>query len=182
MANNEPTEIELELTYLASEIPDEIYGNEPKELLDVYIPEDPTAHSKLRLRKKGQSYEITKKVPLSADDASAQQEFTIPIVDFEFEALAATSSKRVQKDRYQVTINGHSAEVDVFSGELTGLVLIDFEFQSEEDKAAFTPPSCCLADVTQEDFIAGGQLAGKTYEDIQSDLARFNYSPLSINR
>lgn len=72
--------------------------------------------------------------------------------------------------------------MDVFTGELSGLVLIDFEFQSEEDKAAFTPPSCCLADVTQEDFIAGGQLAGKTYEDIRSDLARFNYSPLSINR
>lgn len=61
MTDNEPTEIELELTFLANHIPDEVSGNEPKELLDVYVPEDHSVHSKLRLRKKGTSYEITKK-------------------------------------------------------------------------------------------------------------------------
>jgi CYTH domain-containing protein len=86
----------------------------------------------------------------------------------------------VQKNRYKVTISGRPAEVDVFTGELNGLVVIDFEFDSPEEKAKFQPPTCCLADVTQEDFIAGGLLAGKSYQDIATDLERYNYKPLSV--
>jgi len=32
--------------------------------------------------------------------------------------------------------------------------------------------------VTQEEFIAGGLLAGKTYNDIAPELERFNYQPI----
>jgi hypothetical protein len=55
------------------------------------------------------------------------------------------------------------------------MVLVDFEFDTEEDQAAFAMPEFCLADVTQEDFIAGGILAGKKYQDLEEDLKRFNY-------
>lgn len=51
-------------------------------------------------------------------------------------------------------IDGSKAELDVFTGKLAGLVLIDFEFDSLDAKASFTPPDFILADVTQEDFIA----------------------------
>jgi CYTH domain-containing protein len=76
-------------------------------------------------------------------------------------------------------INGHPAEVDIFVGQLEGLVVIDFEFDSEEAKSAFVAPGICLADVTQEMFIAGGKLAGKRYKDIKAELDRFNYSALT---
>ena len=76
-------------------------------------------------------------------------------------------------------INGAPAEVDVFTEDLAGLVLIDFEFSTEAEKDDFTPPSIALADVTQEDFIAGGLLAGKTYDTITPELARFCYKKLS---
>ena len=52
---------------------------------------------------------------------------------------------------------------------------MDFEFNTLAEKSAFKMPSIALADVTQEDFIAGGLLAGKTYNDIASELERFNY-------
>ena len=178
MTGNQESEIELELTYLAAQIPSEVVGVNPKTLLDVYIPADRNVHSKLRLRKKDDCYEITKKVPLDASDASIQQEFTIPIADYEFEALATASDKQIQKERYEVVIEGYSAEVDIFTGSLQGLVLIDFEFPNEAEKAAFTPPDCCLADVTQEEFIAGGELAGKTYQAIESSLKKFGYTSL----
>ena len=178
MTSPENSEIELELTYLASQIPEEIRGVEPKHLLDIYIPEDPDTHSHLRLRQKGDSYETTKKVLLDAGDASEQMEYTIPLDAEEFEALSSVSDKRIEKDRYNVDIDGHPAEVDVFLGALKGLVLIDFEFSNPEGKQSFIPPACCLEEVTQEDFIAGGNLAGKSYADIADDLARFNYKPL----
>ena len=37
-------------------------------------------------------------------------------------------------------------------------------------------PDFCLADVTQEEFVAGGALCGKKYPDIEQKLAAFGYS------
>ncbi|MEI6755837.1 MAG: hypothetical protein WCK80_02395 [bacterium] len=176
--NTSPTEVELELTYLASALPTEIATVQPKRLVDVYIPESGVDHARLRLRKKGEKFEATKKIPLVEGDASAHTEMTIPLDEAEFSALIQVSNKRVVKDRYNVVIEGSPAEVDVFREELSGLVLIDFEFASETEKVNFKQPEICLADVTQENFIAGGLLAGKTYQDIEQDLQMFNYKGL----
>lgn len=172
------TELELEYTYLAYNLPEEIRGMPSKRLVDVYIPESGTDHPRLRLRQKGETFELTKKIPLQEGDASAHNETTIQLDKAEFDALSQASSKRVVKDRYVTNIDGYSAEVDVFRDDLEGLVLIDFEFSSKLEQDAFVMPSVCLADVTQEDFIAGGLLAGKSYTDIATDLDRFNYKPL----
>jgi CYTH domain-containing protein len=170
--------IELELTFLASELPKEIIGSVGKRLTDVYVPESGSPHPTLRLRQKGDSYEITKKQPLRTGDASAHRELTIPLSEEEYRSLAGANTRSVSNIRYAVMIDGYPAEVDVFQGALAGLVLIDFEFTSEDEKTAFTTPASCLADVTQEDFIAGGILAGKHYQDLADQLIRFKYQPL----
>jgi adenylate cyclase len=175
MADMKQTEIEL--TFLAREIPKEIAGVKPDRLIDAYLPEDSTAT--MRLRKKGSKFEFTKKVPLKPGDLSAHIEQTIMLDETEFEALRKAGGQTVEKDRYMVKIDGYAAEVDVFLGDLAGLVMIDFEFPDVAAKQNFRPPKCCLADVTQELFVAGGQLAGKTYADIAKKLKTFAYTPLS---
>jgi len=145
--------------------------------MDVYVPQS-ADHPNLRIRQRGEIYEITRKVP-NSDDASTQTEQTIALNSEEFKALTKASQKKVVKDRYKVMIDGREAEVDVFKDKLEGLVLIDFEFNSEAEKDAFVAPDCCLADVTQERFLAGGMLAGKSYSDIEKDVRRFNYKELT---
>lgn len=174
------TELELEYTFLAKALPTEIEGTTPKRLIDIYIPESGTDHPRLRLRQKGDNFELTKKTPVQEGDASAHNEITIPLDAVEFNALSRSSTKRVIKDRYFVNIDGYPAEVDVFLEELEGLVLIDFEFSSRSEQESFTIPSVCLADVTQENFIAGGLLAGRSYRDVEGELERFEYTPLKI--
>jgi CYTH domain-containing protein len=174
----QPVEIERELTFLASSLPVEIENVTPKRLVDVYIPESGVDHPHLRLRQKGDTYEITKKTQIQEGDASTHHEMTIALDEKEFSALASASKKRIVKDRYLVSIDGYPAEVDVFREALEGLVLIDFEFSSEQDKQNFVAPSVCLADVTQEEFIAGGLLAGKEYDEIEPLLKNFNYRSL----
>lgn len=175
---NQNQEIELELTYLAKSLPKEIEGQIPDQITDTMFPETDVRHPKLRLRKRGQKYEITKKLPVTEGDASVHLETTIPLTEKEYESLSQASSRRVVKDRYKVTVNGYQAEVDVFQEKLKGLVLIDFEFKTPEEKDSFEAPSVCLAEVTQEEFIAGGMLAGKSYKDIETDLKRFRYKKL----
>lgn len=174
------TSIEYELTYVARELPIEIRSALPTRLVDIYVPEDPGLHPHLRLRRKGNAYEITKKLPNVTTDLSEHTEQTIPLEQIEFESLSSGHSRLVEKDRYAVVIQGRPAEVDVFSGKLEGLVMIDFEFLNAVDKQAFTPPDCCLADVTQAEFLAGGMLAGKSYADIEPELTKLGYKPLHV--
>lgn len=171
-------QLERERTFLAKELPQEIKTTEPTRIVDIYIPDTP-AHSHLRLRQNGKTYEITKKTSVAAGDASEHIEQTIPLTEEEFAALSRCSAKRVAKDRYRVVIDGILAEIDVFIEDLAGLVLIDFEFDTEDEKDNFIPPSIALADVTQENFIAGGLLAGKAYDTIAPELARFCYKKLN---
>lgn len=66
-------ELELELTFLAKELPQEIKTVKPTRITDIYIPDTPE-HSHLRLRQKGERYEITKKIPVTEGNASEQIE------------------------------------------------------------------------------------------------------------
>jgi CYTH domain-containing protein len=170
--------IELEKTYLAKSLPAGLEKCKHKEIIDVYIPKA-HPHPKIRIRKNGDKYEITKKEPV-ADDASHQEEQTIKITEFEFNELSKIDGKRLHKLRYYYDYKGRTAEIDVFQEALKGLVLVDFEFETVEDKAKFKMPEFCLVDVTQEKFTAGGMICGKSYEDIAENLKRFNYSKLFL--
>lgn len=69
-------------------------------------------------------------------------------------------------------------EIGVFDGDLTGLVTIDVEFDNRVDFDQFIPPDFCGADVTQELWVLGHMLAGKTYADISRELDRFGYKAI----
>ncbi len=172
-------QLELEKTYLAKYLPHDLLDSPHKEIVDIYIPVN-REHPKLRIRKNGDKYEITKKIKLDQNDASQQTEDTISMDIEEYTALASIPGKKVEKIRCYYKFHGKTAEIDVFKGELSGLVLVDFEFDSIEGLKQFSLPNFCLVDVTQEDFVAGGKLCGRKYKDIEQDLKRFNYSKLTI--
>jgi len=131
------------------------------------------------LRKNGDIYELTKKEPINGD-VSCQEEQTIILNEIEFNALNKLDGKRVAKHRYYYDYQGRRAEFDIFQEALAGLVVIDFEFDTEEEKNSFIMPDFCLADITTETFIAGGIICGKTYDNIQSDVDRYNYQKLYL--
>lgn len=169
--------IELEKTYLAKFLPDNLEDCKQTELMDVYIPML-SCHPKLRLRKRGDSLEITKKTLVDKKDASQQNEQTIDLTKDEFEELLKVGGKKVRKIRHYFKYKEREVEIDVFKDDLSGLVLVDAEFDSIEKKNKFQIPDFCLVEVTQEDFLAGGMLCGKTYQDIEENLIKFGYRKL----
>jgi len=171
---------EFELTYLAKNLPNNFSPEtKSKEILDIYLPAS-SEHATLRVRKRGDVYEITKKEPVSGTDSSHQNENTIPLTQEEFNDLATLKGKRVRKIRYYYEEEDITYEIDVFQDDLKGLVLVDVEFNSNEEKAKFAPPDWVLADVTQEKFVAGGVLCGKSYADIESHLIQYGYKQIVI--
>jgi len=165
---------EIEKTYLLKTMPSELDKYPSKEIIDIYFPKD-NPHPAMRIRKNGNKYEITHKHTAIEGDASHLIEQTIILTEEEFKALSTIDGLRVHKVRYNYDYKGLIAEIDIFKDDLEGLVLVDFEFKDIEQKDSFEMPTFCLADVTQEEFIAGGKICGKKYSDIENQLERFNY-------
>lgn len=64
------------------------------------------------------------------------------------------------KTRHLILIDdGSSAEVDVFDGELEGLVIGEIEFGSEEQSGHFEPPAWMGREITGDNRYAGQSLA-----------------------
>jgi len=172
-------EIELERTFLLKKIPEGLKDCKSIEIFDIYIPQL-VEHPILRIRKRGDVFEITKKSPVDLNDCSEQSEETILLTKEEFSGFLKVDGKRLRKIRYYYPIDNKTAEIDVFLDDLEGLVTADFEFDSVEEKKSFVMPDFCLVDVTQEKGTAGGILAGKKYSDIQSVLDKYGYKKLVI--
>jgi CYTH domain-containing protein len=169
---------EIERTYLPKTLPDGIENAPRREILDIYIPAT-AEHPTLRIRSAGEKYEITKKEPIYEKDSSRHLETTIPLSKEEFEELARLKGKRTRKTRYDYRENGIHYEIDIFRDGLAGLVLVDIEFNSSEEKNAFVPPEWCRAEVTQEEFLAGGMVCGKRYANLQAQLDKFGYKKIT---
>ena len=166
-------EVELERTFLLKKIPERLKDCKSIEIFDIYIPQS-TRHPVLRIRKKGDIFEMTKKAPIE-NDSSEQEEQTISLSKEEFSELSTLEGKKLRKIRYFYSINNRTAEIDIYLDNLEGLATADFEFDSPEEKSSFVMPDFCLVEVTQEEYAAAGYLAGKKYSDIQSFLDKYNY-------
>ena len=175
-SNIDNEEIELERTFLAKYIPEGL--GEFEELEDCYFPKD-VAHPILRLRRRGDKLVMTKKSPRVEGNFSEFIEETIKLNSEEYGVFNLVDGKGHSKKRYSYDFaEGVKCEVDVYQGDLKGLVVVDFEFDSVELKNSFVAPDFCLVDVTQEEFIAGGYLCGKKYEDIEERLNDLGYRRL----
>jgi CYTH domain-containing protein len=178
---NHAAELEIEISYLPKRLPDGLNEIQPVRITDIYLSDDIDLSNKLRLRQKGDKYELTKKINLAPDDLSRQQEYNVPLTKKEFDLLRAAGGREVVKDRYRLAVGKHILEIDVLRGGLEGFVMIEVEFSSVEERDAFVPPEYCGTNITQEDFIAGSYLAGKTVADIQHHLDRLGYRTIKIN-
>jgi len=167
-------EIELERTFLLKKFPVDLKTLKSMEVFDIYIPRS-APHPILRIRKKSEKFEITKKHPVKTGDYSRYSEETIPLSKEEFLELSELPGKRIRKFRHNYPVGGHMAEIDVFQDALKGLILVDFEFKTAEAKNNFAMPDFCLAEVTSDKTFTGGLLAGKKYSDIEADLERYDY-------
>ncbi|MDR1032911.1 MAG: hypothetical protein LBL84_02775 [Candidatus Nomurabacteria bacterium] len=177
-------ELEHELTFLIEQLPANLDKFPSKIIEDNYVPIE-AKHPIIRIRRNGDKLVITKKYPIDlADDgvtgdSSRMVEHTIELTRAEYDALNSYSGKRFKKRRFAYEIDGFSAELDVYLDALTGLAVIDFEFDSDEAMAKFKKPDFVGADITQDITLAGGMLCGKSYADIADHLStQYNYSPV----
>ena len=160
--------MEIEKTFLVKSIPQNLSSFKFYKIKQGYISSGP---SPLRIRQKGDKYELTKKIFLKENDFSQAEETNIYLTEYEFDKLWPLVEKSLEKTRYIVPLeNNLFAELDIYSGKLDGFMVVEVEFGSEEKMNLFVPPEWFGKDITQEDFTANMFLAGKSFEEIKKFL------------
>lgn len=135
-------------------------------------------HPHLRLRRFGDEYMLTKKYPVVKGGLKQMAEETIVLNKAEFHALKKLPHTRQGKRRYFYPYRRLIGEIDIWTGRLRGLAIIEFEFRSKKEAQQFAMPEFCLAEITREEWLSTGELAGKSYKDIRTKISTLGYLPL----
>lgn len=157
--------LEIEKTYLVKKIPINLSDYKSHQIKQGYISSTP---SPLRIRKNDNEFELTKKLPIKEGDFSMAEEINIPLTENEFNKLWPLVEKYLEKTRYYLPLeNNLIAEINIYKGDLEGLIFVEVEFKSETEMELFKSPDWFGKDVTQDDFSANSFLAGKTFLEIK---------------
>jgi len=101
--------------------------------------------TEVRVRQKGNQYFKTKKS--GRGEVREEEEIEISQEDFN-ELWPETEGKRIEKVRYSIPHGELTIELDIYQGQLGGLITAEVEFNSQEECDQFAPPEWFGQDVT----------------------------------
>lgn len=101
----------------------------------------------VRIRKEDDQYYLTYK----SKGLLAREEANLPLNQQAYQHLLSKADGIIlTKRRYLIPLTGtsYTAELDLFSGHYQGLMLVEVEFETEEQANAFVPPEWFGEEVT----------------------------------
>jgi CYTH domain-containing protein len=166
--------VERERRYLLQDLPQGLTRADPHlQITDNYL-----TGTRLRLRKMRDprtnkwTVKFTQKFAPDPEDLSRTIITNTYLNALEAETLAVFEANEIRKNRYPFDFAGRKFSVDMFLGELFGLVLAEVSFDSDEDLDSFTMPPFAIADVTNNELFTGGKLCELTFEDIREEILK----------
>jgi CYTH domain-containing protein len=166
--------IERERRYLLQDLPEGLSRADPHlQITDNYI-----TGTRLRIRKvrdpKTNKWiaKFTQKSAPNPADFSHTIITNIYLNALEAETLSVFEANEIRKNRYRFEFEGRQFSIDMFLGDLFGLVLAEVSFETDEELENFPKPPWALAEVTNVELFTGGRLCNVTFEDIRSEVAR----------
>ena len=171
---NKYARIERERRYLLQDLPEGLTrADHHLQITDNYI-----TGTRLRIRKvrdpKTNKWivKFTQKFAPNPEDLSRTIITNTYLNAIEAETLAVFEANEIRKNRYHFEFDGRRFSIDMFLGDLFGLVLAEVSFETDEDLNSFAKPSFALAEVTNNEIFSGGRLSELTFEDIRNEVAR----------
>jgi len=147
---------EIERKFLVDgDVPFDLSGHRCESISQGYISVDPDG-TEVRLRAKGGKRTLGVKSGPSRTRVEAEIELDRHCFD---SLWPLTEGRRIEKRRYVIPANGVEIELDVYGGELAGLVVAEVEFPSEREADEFQPPAWLGTDVTGDARYSNQSLA-----------------------
>jgi CYTH domain-containing protein len=167
-------QVERERRYLLRDLPEGMTRADPHlQITDNYM----TA-SRLRLRKVREprsnkwTVKFTQKFAPKPEDLSRTIITNTYLNALEAEVLSTIfNSNEIRKNRYPFEFEGRKFSVDMFLGDLFGLVLAEVSFETDVELDQFPKPPFALADVTNEELFTGGRLCELTFSEVRTEIA-----------
>jgi adenylate cyclase len=145
---------EIERKWVLEAPPEGLDQRERERVEQGYVALDDRAE--VRVRRRGDKHTLT----IKSEPGLTRVEEELAIEPDRFASLwALTEGRRVVKTRHVVPLGELTVEVDVYAGDLGGLVTAEVEFPSEEASAAFDPPDWLGREVTGDPRYANRTLA-----------------------
>src|SRR5262245_24160151 len=164
--------VERERRYLLADLPEGLTRVDPHlQITDNYI-----TGTRLRLRKVRDprankwTVKFTQKFAPNPADLSRTMITNTYLNALEAETLSVFNSNEIRKNRYSFEFEGHRFGIDMFLGDLFGLVLAEVSFATDEDLDEFPKPPFALADVTNDPMFAGGSLCELTFAEVRQHI------------
>jgi CYTH domain-containing protein len=164
--------VERERRYLLQDLPEGLTrASHHVQITDNYI-----TGTRLRLRKVRDpqtnkwTVKFTQKFAPAPEDLSRTLITNIYLDAQEYELLSVFEANEIRKNRYRLESQGHQFSVDMFLGELFGLVLAEVSFENDEELDNFLMPRFAIADVTNNELFTGGRLCYLTFADIREAI------------
>src|SRR5919204_1959241 len=152
--------VELERRYLLNDLPEGVSrADHHLQITDNYI-----TGTRLRIRKVRDPQtnkwvvKFTQKFAPDPTDFSRTLITNIYLNALEAETFGVFASNEIRKNRYYFDFEGRRFSIDMFLGDLLGLVLAETSFDSDEEMNSYAAPAFALADVTNNEVFTGGEL------------------------
>lgn len=112
----------------------------------------------------------------------SENEHTVfePFENREIKKNERVESNEIRKNRYFLDYEGKQISIDLYLGDLWGLILAKAEFETEKELIDFEVPKFSVLEVTGDPFFAGGNLFGKTFSKVQEEFKKIAESQNEI--
>ena len=174
MPESKYARVERERRYLLQDLPAGLNrADHHLQITDNYL-----TGTRLRIRKVRDPrsnkwiVKFTQKFAPNPDDLSRTIITNTYLNAVEAETLAIFEANEIRKNRYPFEFAGRKFSIDMFLGDLFGLVLAEVSFETDEELESFPKPPFAFAEVTNIDVFTGGRLCYLTFEDIRNEIAR----------
>jgi len=166
--------IERERRYLLQDLPPGLTRTDRHvQITDNYI-----TGTRLRVRKTRNprtnkwTVKFTQKFAPNPNDLSRTVITNTYLNALEAETLSVFDANEIRKNRYPFEFEGKQFGIDMFLGDLFGLVLAEVGFDSDEELRSYPQPPFALADVTNNIVFTGGHLSQVTFAAIREEIMR----------
>jgi len=174
--------LERERRYLLQDLPEGLTRASPHvQITDNYI-----TGTRLRVRKVRDplqnkwTVKFTQKRVVYSSDLSRMLITNTYLNAQEAEILSVFEANEIRKNRYRFEFEGRKFGIDMFLGDLFGLVLAEVSFDDDEELESFPKPPFALVEVTNNELFTGGKLCELTFADVREEIMKLVSSQWSV--
>lgn len=171
---NKTAQTELHRLFLIERLPEPLTAaSSHLQIFDNYVE-----NTRLRLRQIRDPYSkawtriLQQRFPAHEGEYAVTKLAEIHLNDEEYGVFTQFEGREIRKNRYFHEFDRVSFAFDVYLGPLWGLNTARVDFDTREHMIAFLPPPFVVFEVTENVFFNGENLVGKTFADVQAEVAR----------